>query len=97
MIIIPDVKGKSIRETKNKFDDWGLRYDQVKETYSFNTEKGKVVKTEPPIGSQVNYGDLITVYVSKGKIYPIFIILFAFFYTILYNKDASVKRSLYEN
>ena len=42
MIIIPDVKGKSIRETKNKFDDWGLRYDQVKETYSFNTEKGKV-------------------------------------------------------
>ena len=77
MIQIPDVKGKSLRETKNKFDDWGLRYDQVKEINSFNTEKGKVVKTEPPIGSQVSYGDLITIYVSKRKTYPIFIVLFA--------------------
>ena len=78
MITIPDVKGKSLRETRNKFDDWGLRYDQVKEVYSFNTEKGKVVKCDPPIGSQVNYGDLITIYVSKGKTYPIFIVIFAF-------------------
>ena len=78
MITIPDVKGKSLRETKNKFDDWGLRYDQVKEIYSFNTEKGKVVKCDPQIGSQVNYGDLITIYISKGKTYPIFIVLFAF-------------------
>ena len=75
MITIPDVKGKSLRETRNKFDDWGLRYDQVKEVYSFNTEKGKVVKCDPPIGSQVNYGDLITIYVSKGKTYPIFIVI----------------------
>lgn len=94
MIIIPDVKGKSIRETKNKFDDWGLRYDQVKETYSFNTEKGKVVKTEPPIGSQVNYGDLITVYVSKGKIYPIFIILFAFLLIGLLLGKGTISRLL---
>ena len=77
MITIPDVKGKSLRETRNKFDDWGLRYDQVKEVNSFNTEKGKVVKTEPPIGTQVNYGDLITIYVSKRKTYPFFIVLVA--------------------
>ncbi len=77
MITIPDVKGKSLREAKNRFDDWGLRYDQVKEINSFNTEKGKVIKTEPPIGTQVNYGDLITIYVSKRKTYPIYIVVIA--------------------
>ena len=77
MITIPDVKGKSLREAKNRFDDWGLRYDQVKEVNSFNTEKGKVIKTEPAIGTQVNYGDLITIYVSKRKTYPIVIIVVA--------------------
>ena len=77
MITIPDVKGKSLREAKNRFDDWGLRYDQVKEVNSFNTEKGKVIKTEPAIGTQVNYGDLITIYVSKRKTYPVVIVLVA--------------------
>ena len=77
MITIPDVKGKSLREAKNRFDDWGLRYDQVKEINSFNTEKGKVIKTEPAIGTQVNYGDLITIYVSKRKTYPFVIVIVA--------------------
>ena len=65
--IIPDVKGLSVTEAINKLQNAGfIVNDEQEEISSAEIEEGKVVKTNPEIGSKRKNGTEIKLYVSIG-------------------------------
>jgi len=64
---IPDVAGLSVTEAVDKLQDAGFVVaDKEEEISSNDIEQGKVVKTNPAIGSKRKSGTEITIYVSLG-------------------------------
>ena len=64
---IPDVRGKSREEATQILINAGLRVSStVKEEYSSEISKGKVVRTEPAIGSDVAKNTEVVLVISKG-------------------------------
>jgi len=64
---IPDVTGLTVREAINKLQNEGFVVrDEQEEISSTEVEEGKVVKTNPAIGSKRKEGTEITLYISLG-------------------------------
>lgn len=64
---IPDVSNLSVTDAITKLQDEGFKVaDKQEEISSTEIEKGKVVKTNPAIGSKRKSGTEITLYVSLG-------------------------------
>lgn len=64
---IPDVRGKSIEEATQILISAGLRVSNtIKEEYSKDIPKGKIVRTEPAIGTEVSKNTEVTLVISKG-------------------------------
>lgn len=67
VVVIPNVNGKSKEEAIQILTSAGLRVSSiVKEEYSNEIAKGKVVRTEPAIGSEVAKGTEVILVISKG-------------------------------
>ena len=66
-IPIPDVRGKSVEEATQILISAGLRVSNtIKEEYSKDIPKGKVIRTEPAIGTEVSKDTEVTLVISKG-------------------------------
>lgn len=64
---VPDVTGLSVKEAVDKLQDAGfIVADKEEEISSNEIDEGKVVKTNPAIGSKRKSGTEITLYVSLG-------------------------------
>lgn len=67
--IMSDFTNSTVEEMKNFLKDEIKEYDitfDVVEEESLDVEKGKITRTYPPVGSKIEKGDTITVYISKG-------------------------------
>lgn len=65
--IIPDVEGLNLKDAIKKLQDEGFKVsDDQEETSSPTIEEGKIVKTNPAIGSKRKSGTVVTLYVSVG-------------------------------
>ena len=63
---VPDVKGKDAAAAANDLGRAGLETKTVREA-SDTVEEGKVIRTEPPAGTEVEKGSTVTLVVSSGK------------------------------
>ena len=63
---VPDLKGKDKEEAKAIIEELELDFDIIEE-YDNDVEKDKVIKTEPAYGNEVELGNTVTVYISKGR------------------------------
>lgn len=64
---IPNVSGLTVAEAINKLQDEGYTVsDKQEEISSTDIPEGKVVKTNPAIGSKRKSGTVVTIYVSLG-------------------------------
>jgi serine/threonine-protein kinase len=63
---IPDVSNQSLDDAQSQLRDAGLDY-KVQQENSDSVDAGKVTRTDPPAGSQVEKGTIITLFVSTGK------------------------------
>ena len=67
-IKIPNVSNLSKEDAESVLKENGISINnEIKEVASDSIEKGKVVKTEPSIGSSVKKGRSITIYISSGE------------------------------
>ena len=67
-IKIPNVSNLSKEDAESVLKENGISINnEIKEVESDSIEKGKVVKTEPSIGSSVKKGRSITIYISSGE------------------------------
>ena len=65
---IPDVTNMEVSKAEKALTNLGFNVtDEVKEDYSKEVEKGRVIGTEPAIGRQRPVGTNVTLIVSKGK------------------------------
>ena len=62
---VPDVVGKSEDEAKSTLSKQGLLVE-IKATYNNSYAEGLVISTSPTAGTEVNEGDTVTLYISKG-------------------------------
>jgi len=63
---VPDVTGQSLDDAQSQLRDAQLDY-KVQQENSDSVDAGKVTRTDPPGGSQVEKGKVITLFVSTGK------------------------------
>src|SRR5581483_1425965 len=63
---IPDVSNQSLDDAQSQLRDAGLDYTLQQEN-SDSVDAGKVTRTDPPAGSQVDKGTIIKLFVSTGK------------------------------
>ena len=67
-IKIPNVSNLSKEDAESVLKENGISINnEIKEVASDSIEKGKVVETEPSIGSSVKKGRSITIYISSGE------------------------------
>ncbi|MEG2253781.1 MAG: PASTA domain-containing protein, partial [Vagococcus sp.] len=67
-VVIPDITGKTEAQARKILKESNITVKDTEEITDEKIEKGKVVKTKPPIGTSVkkNSGD-ITIYISSGQ------------------------------
>lgn len=65
-IKIPDLRKEEQRDAISILEELGLDYDII-EAHDKNVTKGRVIKTVPAYGNDVESGSTITVYVSQGR------------------------------
>jgi serine/threonine-protein kinase len=63
---VPDVSKQSLDDAQSQLRDAGLDYKVLQES-SDSVDAGKVTRTDPPAGSQVEKGTIISLFVSTGK------------------------------
>ena len=67
-IKLPNISNLSREDAESVLKESGISVStEIKEVESDTIEKGKVVKTEPSIGSTVKQGRTITIYISSGE------------------------------
>ncbi len=67
-IIIPDITGLTEEEAIKKLQEEGFQIaDEIETVSSSEIEEGKVVKTNPVIGSKRTQGTQIKLYISEGE------------------------------
>jgi beta-lactam-binding protein with PASTA domain/predicted Ser/Thr protein kinase len=62
---VPDLAGQSLNEALNKLFELDFRITQIEEPDP-QVEEGLVLRTEPPAGSLLRGGEIVTLYVSSG-------------------------------
>jgi beta-lactam-binding protein with PASTA domain/predicted Ser/Thr protein kinase len=65
-VTIPDVVGKPMDKATRILQNAELQVDE-RETFSDSVSAGRVVRTEPPTGDQVECQSLVSVFKSKGR------------------------------
>ncbi len=60
-VSVPDLKGLSREEARARLSERGLQYAEAKPVYDPYIEPGHVVSQEPPYGTYVPYGSVVTV------------------------------------
>lgn len=65
-IRIPDVTNLSENSARDKLEGAGLKVGQIKHQSSDSIDRGKVIKTSPPAGSEIKRGRFVDIYVSDG-------------------------------
>ncbi len=63
---VPDVTNQSLDDAQSQLRDAGLDYN-VQQENTDTVDAGKVTRTDPPAGSQVEKGAIVKLYVSLGK------------------------------
>lgn len=63
---IPDITGLTYEAAVQKLESAGFRANRIEKT-SPTVEKGKVIKTDPEVGTAVKTGSTINVHVSTGR------------------------------
>ena len=63
---VVDFTGKSLDYVAASLDAHGIELKEEKE-YSDDVEEGKVIRTDPEAGTELEKGATLTVYISKGK------------------------------
>lgn len=66
MVDIPNVNKISQSQAQKSLNSAGLRIGKISYEYSDTVPKGKVIRTEPPSGSQIKSGQKINLVISKG-------------------------------
>jgi len=66
-IIVPDLINEEAVTAKGRLEDLGFKVEQVSKTDD-NITKGHVIETDPPADSELQKGDTVTIFVSKGSI-----------------------------
>ncbi len=65
-VVIPNVAGYTSEDAMTSITDQGLKVAGTTEEYDDNMEAGKVIGTDPVIGSSVAKGTAVTIIISKG-------------------------------
>ncbi len=64
---MPDVTGWELSQAERTLNNLSMNLQIIpKEEYTDETPKGKVIRTEPAVGTELKVGQRIAVYVSKG-------------------------------
>ena len=63
---IIDFKGRTLEYAQAMLDEHDVSY-QTKEEYSDEVESGKITRTDPAAGQELEKGATLTIYISKGK------------------------------
>ncbi|WP_270229180.1 Stk1 family PASTA domain-containing Ser/Thr kinase [Lactobacillus paragasseri] len=66
MVDIPNLNKMTQTEAKNSLNSSGLELGKISYEYSDTVPKGKVIRTKPPIGSQIKDGQKVNLIISKG-------------------------------
>lgn len=66
MVDIPNVNKISQSQAQKSLNSAGLKIGKISYEYSDTVPKGKVIRTEPPSGSQIKSGQKINLVISKG-------------------------------
>jgi serine/threonine-protein kinase len=65
-VTVPDVAGKTESDARTALESANLSAGTVTEEYSSTVDKGKVIRTDPVVGSSVEEGTTVNLVVSKG-------------------------------
>ena len=65
-LTVPDLSGKKKKTAEKSLKEMGLEVSTDNSRYSNTVAEGRVITTNPGVGSTVNKGDIITIYVSQG-------------------------------
>lgn len=63
---IIDFKGRTIEYAQTMLDEHGVSF-KTEEEYSDEVEQGKITRTDPAAGEELEKGATLTIYISKGK------------------------------
>lgn len=67
-VIIPDVKGLSIKEAAGFFENNGLRFNVVDSVYSKEHAPGVIVEMVPSVGSKVKEGRIVFITINANNV-----------------------------
>ena len=62
-----DFTGKTLDYVQAALASHDIKCEVVRGTYSDDVEEGKVIRTDPEAGTELEKGATLTVYISKGK------------------------------
>ena len=66
MVDIPNLNKMTQAQAKNSLKSSGLKIGKISYEYSDTVPKGEVIRTEPPIGSQIKDGQKVNLVISRG-------------------------------
>lgn len=67
-VIIPDVKGLSVKEAAGFFENNGLRFNIVDSVYSKEHAPGVIVEMVPSVGSKVKEGRIVFLTINANNV-----------------------------
>jgi hypothetical protein len=68
LVLVPNVEKQSLDEASAKLTAEGLRVGQVIEETQREVERGQVIRSDPIVGTEIEWGSEVTLYVSRGSI-----------------------------
>lgn len=66
MVDIPNLNKMTQTQARNSLNSSGLKVGKISYEYSDTVPKGEVIRTEPPIGSQIKDGQKVNLVISRG-------------------------------
>lgn len=66
-VTVPEVENRTLDEARASLSAKGLRVGPVIERADEKIDKGDVIRSDPPTGTEVEWGSEVTLYVSQGK------------------------------
>ena len=66
-VTVPNFVGMTVQQAEASATDLGLKIEKGEDVYSPDQEEGYITAQNPSPESQLSEGNVITVYVSKGK------------------------------
>jgi serine/threonine-protein kinase len=65
-VTVPDVAGKTESDARTAIEEAKLAVGTTSEEYSSTVDKGRVIRTDPVVGSSVEEGTTVNLVISKG-------------------------------